>query len=146
MTDVELRLSRDFSSSSTTLGVLFQGPRKICYTLEDAVRDNAKIPGETAIPAGRYKVVLDKSPRFGREMPRLLDVPGFSGVRIHGGNTHRDTSGCILVAHVRNNRTLSIYGSAETKVTAIVRRTLRLGGEVWIEIRNDFQGGNHESL
>lgn len=79
-------------------------------------------------------------------MPRLLDVPGFSGVRIHGGNTHRDTSGCILVAHVRNNRTLSIYGSAETKVTAIVRRTLRLGGEVWIEIRNDFQGGHHESL
>ena len=146
MTNVELRLSRDFSSSSTTLGVLFQGPRKICYTLEDAVRDDAKIPGETAIPAGRYKVVLDKSPRFGREMPRLLDVPGFSGVRIHGGNTHRDTSGCILVAHVRNNRTLSIYGSAETKVTAIVRRALRLGGEVWIEIRNDFQGGHHESL
>lgn len=146
MTNVELRLSRDFSSSSTTLGVLFQGPRKICYTLEDAVRDDAKIPGETAIPAGHYKVVLDKSPRFGREMPRLLDVPGFSGVRIHGGNTHRDTSGCILVAHVRNNRTLSIYGSAETKVTAIVRRTLRLGGEVWIEIRNDFHGGHHESL
>ena len=52
---------------------------------------------ETAIPEGRYPLVMTKSMRFKKWLPLLLGVPGFSGVRIHAGNTAKDTQGCILV-------------------------------------------------
>lgn len=69
-----------------------------CDTLEDKVRiPFIKVKGETAIPAGKYIMVLDFSVRFQREMPHILDVPGFEGIRIHKGNTIEDTEGCILL-------------------------------------------------
>ena len=93
---MKLKLVRESSSDTTTLGTLFIEDKIECFTLEDTVRDR-KIKGKTAIPKGSYKVLITWSPRFKRQLPLLVDVPGFDGIRIHPGNTHEDTEGCILV-------------------------------------------------
>ena len=80
-----------------TIGRLFIGCVYQCYTLEDKVREGPKIMHKTAIPAGRYRVIIDHSTRFDKDLPHILDVPEFEGIRIHSGNTDEDTSGCILV-------------------------------------------------
>ncbi len=77
----------------------------ICDTLEPTWRDYAhggrKIKGCSAIPEGRYAVVISYSPKFQQWLPILLGVPNFSGIRIHAGNTAKDTEGCILVGKNR---------------------------------------------
>jgi len=93
---MKLILTRDRSTEKSTTGILSVNGQFECYTLEDVVRPT-KIHGETAIPAGEYEVVLTMSPRFKRILPLLLNVPGFDGIRIHPGNTDKDTEGCILV-------------------------------------------------
>lgn len=99
---MKLTLQRFEFTDVSTIGDLFVGDEGFCVTLEDKDRhleDNpdAKLWGRTAIPRGRYKIVIDYSNRFQRELPRLLDVPGFEGIRIHPGNSHENTEGCILV-------------------------------------------------
>ena len=92
-----LLLHRQPTRDGTTLGVLSIDGVRCCETLEDAVRTDGKVYGETAIPFGRYRVMLTQSMRFRTMLPLVLDVPGFSGIRIHAGNSQRDTEGCILV-------------------------------------------------
>lgn len=103
---LRLHLLRSFPQETETIGDLFIEDQWECHTLEDRIREDnpqtpenegAKIPGETAIPYGTYRWSIEFSPRFQRLLPRLDGVPGFAGILIHPGNTHRDTEGCILV-------------------------------------------------
>ena len=91
-----LTLKRGASAPNSTPGQLFIDGVFECYTLEDVVRPK-KIAGKTAISTGTYKITIDMSNRFKRLLPLVNNVPEFVGVRIHPGNTHEDTEGCILV-------------------------------------------------
>ena len=100
---MKLSLTRNPSTKNCTLGTLLVDGQQTFYTCEDVVRETEapvkewKITGSTAIPRGTYEVIITHSVRFKKELPLLLNVPGFSGVRIHPGNTAEDTEGCILV-------------------------------------------------
>jgi hypothetical protein len=96
-------LTRKIFTDASTIGHL-STPKQKFYSLEDRVREvegapveQWKVPGETAIPAGTYPVVIDMSARFGKMMPHILNVPGFAGIRIHSGNIAADTEGCLLL-------------------------------------------------
>jgi hypothetical protein len=106
-----------------------------CQTLEDKERP-VKVYGKTAIHIGRYQVIISRSKRFRKLMPLLVDVPNFSGVRIHSGNKAEDTEGCILVGldsdwmdgWIGNSRVT--YDKLYTKI----ENAINAGEEVWLTI------------
>ncbi len=96
LTFVEIR--RKIFTDISTIGELWLDGKFYCHTLEDAVRPlGVKIPGKTAIYTGDYILQITKSNRFGILMPELINVPYFTGIRIHAGNADKNTDGCILV-------------------------------------------------
>ena len=133
---MNLYLLRNIYTDHSTRGIIISNYKFLCYTLEDVVRTpSIKIDGETAIAAGRYEVILSYSNRFKRTMPLLLDVPQFSGIRIHGGNTHKNTQGCLLVAYNAISDDM-IQGTAEKDITALLQT--QPDEKHWIEIVNTF--------
>lgn len=98
-----LTLLRDRLTEKSTTGKLMLGEQHVAFTLEDVYRPplEPKVPRETCIPCGVYEVLVTHSPRFGVDLPLILNVPGFSGVRIHAGNYPKDTEGCVLVGTTR---------------------------------------------
>lgn len=127
-----LLLRRGFEEGATE-GSLYV---EECHTLEDAVRPE-KIPRITAIPAGTYRVIITHSPRFNRPMPLLLDVPGFTGVRIHSGNKPEDTEGCILVGKDQTTLRDGWIGQSKAAYNALylkIRAAIAKGEEVWLTI------------
>lgn len=110
---MNLKLERIWCGPEATVGTLYIDGVQFCYTLEDCVRENGKsvnswkIAGKTAIPTGAYNVIVTPSQRFKRDLPLLENVPGFSGIRIHPGNTAADTEGCILVGKGHSTRTVT---------------------------------------
>lgn len=105
---MELKVKRIARKDGYTIGRLFINNEYFCDTLEDTDRGLSstmqvneilakKVKAETAIPTGKYDVILTFSPRFKRVLPLLLNVKGYEGVRVHAGNTNKDTEGCLLV-------------------------------------------------
>ena len=98
---IQIELKRIAKRKDYTIGQLYVDGTYLCDTLEPTWRNLAqgarKLKGRTAIPEGRYPVVVTHSPRFDAWLPLLVGVPGFTGIRIHAGNTAADTEGCILV-------------------------------------------------
>jgi len=97
---MKLVLERKTYTAQSTIGDLSVDDKFQCHTLEDTVRQpGVKVYGKTAIPSGAYDVTVTMSPKFGKLMPLVNDVPNYAGVRIHQGNTDADTEGCILVGN-----------------------------------------------
>lgn len=100
---MKIIVTRKWTTPECTIGTVDVDGLPNFYVLEDVEREvpgrpveEWKVKGSTAIPRGTYKVVIDYSNRFRRRLPRLLDVPGFTGIRIHPGNKAVDTEGCLL--------------------------------------------------
>lgn len=129
---MKLTLKRIALRSTYTIGRLYIDGKYFCDTCEDRVRDTnrngvfdeeRKIYGETAIPYGTYKVILSMSNRFKRVLPLLLDVPEFSGIRIHSGNSADDSLGCILVGENKQVGKVLNSRNTEKKLMKVLQAT-----------------------
>lgn len=135
---MELSLIRDIFAPQRTLGVLYVDGVKECYICEDVVRPNGeKIYGQTAIPEGRYEVKITMSNRFKRELPILLNVPNFEGIRIHSGNHEGHTEGCLLPGKTRNASGVFSSVIATNNLILKIRTALQSGRKVFITIKNE---------
>lgn len=103
---MKLKLTRDTFTDESTIGQLFVDGSFFSFTLEDMDRKledgGKKVYGKTCVPRGTYEVIVDFSPKYNREMPHVLNVPQFEGVRIHSGNVAADSEGCILVGSTQS--------------------------------------------
>lgn len=136
---MKLRVERLWPRDTYTIGRLFVNDEFFCNTLEDKIRDienEGKVYGETAIPEGVYKVVFNYSPKFKRNMPRLLDVPYFEGILIHSGNTAKDSLGCILVGKNTQKGMITESRVTSDKLNKLIEEAQNKGEEITIEIIN----------
>jgi hypothetical protein len=119
---MEIKVIRKYTYPTSQLGELWVDGAFFGYTLEDVNRAK-KVYGETCIPASTYNVIVTYSNRFKVELPLLENVVGFAGVRIHGGNTDKDTHGCILLGSKIDLKTgkISNCGERVSTITKMIK-------------------------
>ena len=124
---MELELKRSVKTNKSTIGELTVNGVFECFILEDKDRGLRKdmpiselivmkIKTRTAIPTGRYEIVVSFSDKFQKMLPLLLDVPAFAGIRIHPGNTDANTEGCLLPGKTKSP---DMIGSSRVAFTAL---------------------------
>lgn len=134
-----LELMRDNDPQAKhNYGELYVDGRLLGQTLEDEDRrledGGEKVYGQTAIPRGRYKVTITFSNRFQRPMPLVHDVPGFTGIRIHGGNTEADTHGCPLLGAIRTRNGIAQCPGVNARLMYYLEAAESRGEDVWLEV------------
>lgn len=143
----ELTLKRFATNGDATLGLLSVNNVFFCFTLEDEHREE-KVAGETRIPAGRYKLektfessLLNRMKENwykGDWIPTITDVPGFSYIRIHPGNTEKHTDGCPLVGYSADSKSFTIGNSRNAFIDLIKRLDIAFAdGTVYITVKNE---------
>ena len=135
---MKLKLIRQFGTEGFTEGKLYIDDVFECYTVEDEDRHleagGVKIPTVTAIPKGSYEVVLSMSPRFKRILPEVLNVPGFTGVRIHSGNSSKDSEGCILVGSSNDRNDDDWVGGSKIALAQLITKLSQVKGVVVLDV------------
>jgi hypothetical protein len=135
---MKLTLERFDFSDKSTIGKLDVNGVFYCYTLEDTDRHledgGIKEYGKTCIPRGTYKVIIDYSNRFKRELPRLLEVPQFEGIRIHPLNTAEESHGCIGVGSSYGKDYLYNSKATFNNLFALMEKVYDNGQEITLEV------------
>ena len=144
---MKLLMLREESKDGATLSKLYDGSHYVCDILEDVVREipgrpvsEWKIKGQTAIPAGVYKITFENSPRFGKDTLTVNGVEGYVGIRIHAGNTAKDTDGCQCPGRRNSTNTVAYSQVCLAMIKDMCKTAMKQGQEVWLDIRN------HESV
>lgn len=131
---MQLTLKRpEIKDSAITISDLYVDGVLFCQVVEDRDRglyqaddlsyiQSIKVKHETAIPYGSYQIVMSFSQRFQKYLPELLDVPGFSGIRIHAGNTEADSSGCLLPGKRSGNKVINSTITTANLISQIKKR------------------------
>lgn len=135
---MKLTLVRRWFGPDKTIGKLYINGFFRYYVLEDLVRPDGekKIYGQTAIPYGKYPVTVSHSPKLGRELPLVENVPNFSGIRIHAGKDEKWTEGCLLISRYIDGGKLVLDRPAEAELTAIIKNALHYGNDVVLSVIN----------
>lgn len=142
---MELRLERRFRSSNYCIDKLYINNKYFSDVLEDPDRGltdsmsleeikRIKVKGNTCIPYGTYNVTITYSPRFKKNLPLLNNVKGFDGIRIHSGNTPKDTEGCLLPGFNRVKGQVLDSRVTTNKLIAQIQQALNKGEKVTIQI------------
>lgn len=144
---MRLTLKRIANKKTYCIGKLYINGKYFCDTLEDVDRGldstmteedikKIKVKGETAIPTGIYKIILNYSPKFKKVMPLITNVKGYSGVRIHTGNSAKDTEGCLLVG---KNTIVGRLTESRKMYDALFKRLQQKGSnDITIEINRNY--------
>lgn len=149
MNTLELGILRKFFADTYTIGKFSADTILLCDTLEDPVRDlkdlnkdgdfndpgEGKIYGSTAIPAGRYPVIVTMSPKLGRRLPLIQNVKGFTGIRIHGGKNAGWSEGCPLVGENKIKGGLIHYQYWEDYIVKLIDKATAEGKKTFITIK-----------
>ena len=123
-----------------TPGELFYNGQHFAFTCEDEDRrledgGKEKVYGRTCIPRGSYTVEVSWSPHFGKRLPGVLGVPGFTGIRFHGGNHAEDSLGCILIGKVRTPDGVAQCAAVVQRVIDLLDSLEDAGQAVVLEVK-----------
>jgi len=135
---MKLTLVRRWFGPEKTISKLYINGLFRYFVLEDLVHPEgeAKVKGQTAIPYGKYPVSISQSPRLGRILPLVENVPNFSGIRIHAGVDEKWTEGCLLISRSVKDGKLVLDRQAESEITAIIQNALDHGNPVTLKVVN----------
>jgi hypothetical protein len=143
--DMELQLKRETFTEQSTIGTLSIEGKFECFILEDKDRGlsdtmslekiaGTKVYGKTCIPYGRYEIDWTMSARFKVMMPILLNVKGYSGIRIHKGNTEVDSLGCLLCGTRKKSNMVTESTLATRNLYAKIENAKKQGQRIYITI------------
>lgn len=142
---MKLTLERKWPKSDYVIGNFYINGQYFSNSLEDKDRGltqdmdentifDVKVKGSTAIPKGTYKVEYTYSPKYKKYMLQVMNVPGFAGIRIHAGNTNKDTEGCILLGKNTKIGELTCSRATIMQLNEIVKAALHGGQKIELEI------------
>ena len=142
---MKVKVRRRYLGPEYTIGSLYIDERYICDTIEDKVRDfnkdgdlndpgEQKVYGRTAIPYGTYAMDLTMSPKFTRLLPLIMNVPHFTGIRIHRGNSAEDSAGCILPGENKIKGRVIHSTEYEVLIVKEMMKAIRYGRTISITI------------